>query len=103
MEARARAAPMGQDAEQPRECVRGTARLEQAVDAYRAALTEWTRERVPLDWARAQHNLANALRLLGERERGTARLEQAVDAYRAALTERTQERVPLDWAATQNN
>jgi hypothetical protein len=29
----------------------GAARLEEAVAAYRAALEEWTRDRVPLDWA----------------------------------------------------
>ncbi len=39
-----------------------TARLEEAVAAYREALKEWTRERVPLDWARTQNNLGNALR-----------------------------------------
>ncbi len=33
----------------------GTARLQEAVAAFRAALEEWTRERVLLDWARA-HN-----------------------------------------------
>jgi hypothetical protein len=33
---------------------RGTARLEEAVAAYREALKEWTRERVPLDWAGTQ-------------------------------------------------
>ena len=71
--------------------------------AYRAALEERTRERVPLDWAQTQNNLGNALQALGERESGTARLEEAVAAYRAALEERTRERVPLDWAATQNN
>ena len=81
----------------------GTARLEEAVAAYRAALQEWTRERVPLDWAATQNNLGNALRALGERESGTARLEEAVAAYRAALKEWTRERVPLDWAGTQNN
>ena len=81
----------------------GTARLEETVEAYRAALTERTRERVPLDWAGTQNNLGNALASLGERESGTARLEEAVAAYRAALTERTRERVPLDWAGTQNN
>ena len=81
----------------------GTARLEEAVAAYRAALKERTRERVPLDWATTQNNLGNALRTLGERESGTARLEEAVAAYRAALEERTRERVPLDWAMTQNN
>jgi tetratricopeptide (TPR) repeat protein len=78
-----------------------TARLEEAVAAYRAALAEMTRERVPLDWATTQNNLGNALNALGERESGTARLEEAVAAYRAALEERTRERVPRQWASTQ--
>ena len=78
-------------------------RLEEGLDAYRAALEERTRERVPLDWAATQNNLGNALQTLGERESGTERLEEAIDAYRAALEERTRERVPLDWAATQSN
>ena len=71
---------MGDDAEQPRHRARelgeresGTARLEEAVAAYREALKEWTRERVPLEWATTQNNLGNALRALGERESGTAR------------------------------
>lgn len=80
----------------------GTARLKEAVEAYWAALEEWTRERVPLDWAMTQHNLGTALRALGERESGTARLEDAVAAYRAALQERTRERVPRYWAMTQH-
>ena len=78
-------------------------RLEQAVAAYRAALEERTRDRVPLDWAMTQNNLGDALQTLGARESGTARLEEAVAAYRAALEERTRDRVPLDWAMTQNN
>ena len=73
----------------------GTARLEEAVAAYRAALEERTRARVPLQWAMTQMNLGNALWTLGERESGTARLEEAVAAYRAALEERTRARVPL--------
>ena len=80
----------------------GTARLEEAVTAYRDALKERTRERVPLQWAMTQSNLGNALAALGERESGTARLEEAVTAYRDALEEWTRERVPLDWAMTQN-
>jgi tetratricopeptide (TPR) repeat protein len=82
---------------------RGTARLEEALAAFREALKEWTRERVPLQWAMAQNNLGTALSDLGERESGTARLEEAVAAYRDALKEFTRERVPLDWAITQNN
>src|SRR3984957_7208918 len=76
----------------------GTARLEEAVAAYRATLEERTRERVPLDWARAQNNLGlallrlgEALLKLGERESGTARLEEAVAAHRVALEEMTRE------------
>ena len=77
----------------------GTARLEAAVAAFRAALEENTRERVPLDWAQTQNNLGLALKTLGDRESGTARLEEAVAVYRAALEEQTRDRVPLDWAA----
>lgn len=75
----------------------------EAIAAYRAALQEWTRDRVPLGWAMTQNNLGAALQTLGQREPGTARLEEAVTAYRAALQERTRDRVPLDWATTQNN
>ena len=50
----------------------GTQRLEQAVEAYRAALEDRTRERVPLSWAATQNNLGNALSALGEREGGNA-------------------------------
>ena len=73
------------------------------VEAYREALKEYTRERVPLDWAATQNNLGTALLALGERESGTATLKQAVEAYGEALKEYTRERVPLDWAMTQNN
>ena len=65
----------------------GTARLEEAVAAFREALQENTRARVPLHWAMTQMNLGNALETLGERESGTARLEEAVAAYREALQE----------------
>jgi len=34
----------------------------------REALKEWTRERVPLDWALSQNNLGLALASLGQRE-----------------------------------
>jgi hypothetical protein len=81
----------------------GTACLDEAVTAYRDALLERTRERVPLDWAATQNNLGLALLRLGEREPGTARLEEAVTAYCDALLEYTRERVPLNWAMTKNN
>jgi tetratricopeptide (TPR) repeat protein len=77
--------------------------LEEAVAAYRDALKEYTRERVPLQWAMTQNNLGLALWTLGERESGTARLEEAVAAYRDALKDLTRERASLAWAATQNS
>ena len=102
---------MGDDAGEPRQRAlatlgkreSGSARLEEAVAAYRAALEEYTRDRAPLRWATTQMDLGNALEMLGERESGTAHLEEAVAAYRVALEERTRERVPLDWAITQEN
>jgi tetratricopeptide (TPR) repeat protein len=81
----------------------GTARLEEAVAAYREALQERIRDRVPLDWAMTQNNLGNALQALGARESGTARLEKAVAAYGEALKEWTRERDPSKWSVTQNN
>ena len=77
--------------------------LKNAIGYYLKVLETYTQDRGPLDWARTQNNLGNALGMLGERESGTARSEQAVTAFQAALEERTQERVPLDWAMTQNN
>ena len=53
--------------------------------AYREALKERTREKVPLDWAATQANLGNALQTLGTRESGPARLKEAAVAYEAAL------------------
>src|SRR5262249_20867900 len=81
----------------------GTAKLEEAVAAYREALKEWTHERVSDPWAAAHNNLGGTLLALGERESGTARLEEAVVAFREALKVHTRERVPLAWALTQTN
>jgi len=47
----------------------GTARLEEAVAAYRDALKEWTREHTPLQWAETRQNLAVVETLLSERRR----------------------------------
>ena len=58
----------------------GTARLEEAVAAYRAALLERTRERVPLDWAMTQNNLGNALRSARRAGSGDGQSEGLHDA-----------------------
>ncbi len=68
-DARARAARLGDDAEQSRRmrfATLGSARAarrgwRRRSTAYRDALKERTRERVPLDWAMTQNNLGNAL------------------------------------------
>ena len=80
--------------------------LQKAIVAYRAALLEWTRERVPLDWAGTQNNLGTALKALGERESGTEKLEEAVAVFRARLiAPRWNGRASAcrQWAMTQNN
>jgi hypothetical protein len=46
----------------------GTARLEEAAEAFRAALEEQTRDRVPLDWAMTEAGLGSALLARGESE-----------------------------------
>ena len=74
-----------------------------AIERYRHLAELRPRNTFPLDWAKTQNNLGNALRVLGERESGTARLEEAVAAFREALQEDTRARAPLEWAATQNN
>ena len=46
-----------------------TASLREAVDHYRAALEEYTRQESPIDVAVTQSNLGQALRVLGERDK----------------------------------
>ncbi len=77
--------------------------LEQSVTAFRGALEEWTRDHLPLQWARAQMNLGNALGLLGRLRADVALLHQAEAAYRSALEEWTRDSVPLQWARVQVN
>ena len=63
----------------------GTARLEAAVAACRAALEERTRARVPLDWASTRFNLALVRESLAGWGERTARLEAALADAEAAL------------------
>jgi hypothetical protein len=59
----------------------GIARLNEAVAAFREALQEYTRERVPLDWA-----MTNALAMLGKRASSTAQLKKAIAAFDACIS-----------------
>ena len=67
----------------------GTARLEEAVAAYRAALEERTRERVPLDWAMTTANLALTLAMIAgrtgqPRAAALAEIDAALEVFRAS-------------------
>ena len=58
----------------------GTARLDEAVQAYSDALLEWTRERVPLDWAATHFNISKL---------ETAYFDKTDDTAHLDATERT--------------
>jgi tetratricopeptide (TPR) repeat protein len=84
----------------------GTARLEEAVTAVRAALEEWTRERAPFYWATLQVNLGNALAALGGRTEGPERLghwQTAIASWRNAQLIFTREQQSQRWAGLQNS
>ena len=55
----------------------GTARLDEAVLAFRDALKEQTRERVPLEWAMTQGNLAVVYLAYFEKDGTVAHLDVA--------------------------
>ncbi|TAG19357.1 MAG: tetratricopeptide repeat protein, partial [Oscillatoriales cyanobacterium] len=76
--------------------------LEEAIASYNAALTIYTRDAFPEDWAMMQNNLAIAYRnrIRGEKAEN---IELAIASYTAALTVRTPDDFPQDWATTQNN
>jgi tetratricopeptide (TPR) repeat protein len=65
----------------------GTAPLEEAVAAFRAALEERTRPRVPLDWAFTQMNLALVYRALFDKDHQPRHLDDALEAADGALEE----------------
>ena len=72
-----------------------TAHLDDAVTAFRDALKEYTRERVPLAWAAIQNNLGLALATLGEREGNSSRYAEAATAFEGALS--VYRDAKLDW------
>ncbi|MEH2354404.1 MAG: hypothetical protein V7K28_14625, partial [Nostoc sp.] len=76
--------------------------MEIAITGYEVALTVYTREALPIDWAMTQNNfgLAYYSKIKGDR---ADNIEIAIAAYTAALTVHTREALPIDWAMTQNN
>jgi tetratricopeptide (TPR) repeat protein len=84
----------------------GTKLLAQAVEAYRAALTIFTKESLPQKWATTQNNLGNVLSNQGTRtggEAGKELIRQAITAYELALQIRTREALPVQWEETMGN
>ena len=77
--------------------------LSKAIQSYKDALLERTRERFPLDWAKTQNNLGLAYTNLASVRDKEVNLSKAIQSCKDALLELTHERFPLDWAMTQNN
>lgn len=77
--------------------------LRQAVAALRQQLDVLPRQQMPMEWAKNQNDLGNALRTLGEVELNVEHLQAAIRSYRAALQEFTRERYPSQWARVHNN
>lgn len=63
----------------------------------KTALTVWTREDEPQQWAKAQENLGDRLQELAAHGVGYRHLDEALEAYRSALKVWTRNRSPLDW------
>jgi len=76
--------------------------LEAAIDAYEKALTIFTREEFPQEWAWTQNNLATVYinRIRGNR---SDNMEAAINAAEAALTLLTRAKFSSLWAQAQNN
>jgi ATP-dependent Clp protease adapter protein ClpS len=73
------------------------------IESCRAALAALSRDEAPQEWAKAQHDLGNALFRLDDRSRGAnpTWLEEAVAAHRAALAAYDRGRDPYAWAKAQ--
>jgi CHAT domain-containing protein len=76
--------------------------LERAICAYRKALSVYTPQAFPQEWAMTQNNLGTAYHQR-IREEKAENLELAIAAFLAALEIRTCEEFPQEWAMTQNN
>jgi tetratricopeptide (TPR) repeat protein len=77
--------------------------LTAAVDAFRAALTVYSRESDAVAWALTHNNLGCALRARGERDGGVEMLEEAVDSFNFALEVYDRAVMPLRWAIVTSN
>ena len=80
-----------------------SAATERALGIFRdSALRFAPPEAAPLDWARTQYNIGQALNFLGIQQGDPKRFEQAVAAYREGLAKALPERSPFDRAMLQD-
>lgn len=80
--------------------------LDEAVLAYRDALTVYTRADIRAARAWTQNNLGTVLAVQGQRTggaEGLRLLDEAIMAFRDVLTVYTRTEMAADWAMTQNN
>jgi hypothetical protein len=63
----------------------GTAQLEEAVAAFKSALEEYTRERIPLDWAATIGNQGIAIIMIADRTNDGAKAEAALQQIQTAI------------------
>ena len=76
--------------------------LKDAMSAFQAAQTVFTRLESPGRWADVMNNLAQALQVYGDQVKSPEILARAVEACRSSLEIRSRERTPLAWASCQN-
>lgn len=77
--------------------------LQAAIAAYNQALSIYSAEKEPLNWAMIQNNLGTAYWNLAQYEQPEQFLQLAITAYSHALKYRHAENLPAACAATQNN
>ncbi|MBT6273726.1 MAG: tetratricopeptide repeat protein [Chromatiales bacterium] len=80
-----------------------TATLEQAVEAFEAALALRDRTASPFDWATTQNHLGNAIGSLGQRQHSLELLDRAAAAFEAALEVPISNAAPEGRASAQSN
>jgi tetratricopeptide (TPR) repeat protein len=76
--------------------------LRRAIECYEAALTVYTSQASPYDYAGTQNSLGAAYTNLPTGDR-TENLRRAIGCYKAALTIYTPQTTPLEYARTQSN
>jgi tetratricopeptide (TPR) repeat protein len=76
--------------------------LSRAIACYEAALSMYTEDSFPMDWAMTQNNLGIAYKNLPSGDHDI-NLNRAIACYEASLRVRTEENFPMDWAMTQGN